>query len=344
MDSTHALPPFETKARHEHIKSVLQSLDVIADCIGVVQAYATQLMVVVIGGRTDDQTSDAAPVSRTTSDVVVYDPAVNEWRDVPWIMVTDSERARSHCLVADSTGLLYVLACQRWCGPCDTDLVAILDGYLYYYRTNKDSEQQHMLRWRLNSSPSRPNKCEPNTNKWENITPPPPCIGAYTLLPLLGRLIVPDNNDPHRALHVYDPQQDSWSTTRVVSNTERSGAAWAASRQSLYVCGGAIISALRGTDDSTSCERYCLVTNQWAPIADMSTPRKHARAAYVDGQVLVYGGLTAARDDKGAVVGYRAQRTAEMYNPWTCVWTTVASMPRPHWERWRPGAVVTTTR
>jgi hypothetical protein len=76
-----------------------------------------------------------------------------------------------------------------------------------------------------------------------------------------------------------------------------------------------------------SAEVYDPATNTFTPTGQMTVGRGlHAATLLADGRVLVVGGTTSFADAVSAAAG--TQRTAEVWNPATGMWTRVADAPR----------------
>jgi len=81
-----------------------------------------------------------------------------------------------------------------------------------------------------------------------------------------------------------------------------------------------ILYAIGGTTSGATpiVEAYNPLTNTWSTKSPMSTARSLVRAAVLNGQIYIAGGID--------VTGFEVS-TAEVYNPLTDTWSTVPPMP-----------------
>lgn len=96
----------------------------------------------------------------------------------------------------------------------------------------------------------------------------------------------------------------------------RTASALAAIGGKVYAVGGEVAGTAKDTVES-----YDVASQAWTAVASMSTPRRLASAATVNGKIYVFGGYA---DDVASPLDI-----VESYDPVTDSWTTHAAMPTP---------------
>ena len=98
----------------------------------------------------------------------------------------------------------------------------------------------------------------------------------------------------------------------------------------IYVVGGHTGISPRSST-LNSVERFDPITNAWESLSPMSTARRGAAAAVLDGKLYVAGGC--GPDTKfGADSDLNCLSTVERYDPSTNAWESVASMSKGRWQ------------
>jgi N-acetylneuraminic acid mutarotase len=131
-----------------------------------------------------------------------------------------------------------------------------------------------------------------------------------------------------RAMHVYDPSADSWTTPdSIPQGVNHAGFAHIDNR--LYIVGGFRENTF---EPVASVRIYDPGTRQWSEGAPMPTPRGALAIAVVNGRIHAIGGNAAAAEtlDRGAHhVGEddSSVGTHEVYDPVTDTWQRLEPMP-----------------
>jgi N-acetylneuraminic acid mutarotase len=126
----------------------------------------------------------------------------------------------------------------------------------------------------------------------------------------------------------YDPAGDSWKALAPMP-TKRGAMIAAAVGDKIYVIGGAvpgpnqtIIQSTRPHTSVGTVEEFDPVKNSWRTRTAMPTPRNHAVAGVVDGQIYVIGGrVGAAFISGGGADSSNNIGTTEAYDPATDTWS-----------------------
>ena len=120
------------------------------------------------------------------------------------------------------------------------------------------------------------------------------------------------------SLEAYDPVTDTWTTKTSMPTARRRTSAGVIDGK-LYVVGGVGKTEVGENQvDLGTLEVYDPITDTWATLAPMPTPRVTASAGVIDGKLYVVGGIGA---DPGDLT------TLEVYDPVTGTWTTKTPMP-----------------
>jgi N-acetylneuraminic acid mutarotase len=123
-------------------------------------------------------------------------------------------------------------------------------------------------------------------------------------------------------VEVYDPNTDSWDTTRADMPTPRCGSTSSVVGGKIYVIGGDSTFTLGAIYANNILEIYDPVTDKWDTTkTDMPTKRAQASASVVNDTIYVIGGA----NDTGPL------KTVEAYDPKTNTWTKKMNM---HTERY----------
>jgi N-acetylneuraminic acid mutarotase len=122
---------------------------------------------------------------------------------------------------------------------------------------------------------------------------------------------------------VYAPLTNAWTKlaplpTPVTANTSTVGL-----NGKIYVVGG-----LSASGVSNLVQIYDIASNTWALGTPIPTPRFYAYAGVLSGQVVVFGGLRPAYDAYGAIYGYGALNSTEIYDPISNTWTLGPDLQR----------------
>lgn len=121
------------------------------------------------------------------------------------------------------------------------------------------------------------------------------------------------------SVEMYDPATNRWTPVAPMG-TARSALAAVALGINLY--------ALGGEDESknslSSMEMYDPATNRWSAVAPMGTERSALAAVANGGKIYALGGVTTG--PKYGASSARKLSSAEMYDPATKKWSTVAPM------------------
>jgi len=120
---------------------------------------------------------------------------------------------------------------------------------------------------------------------------------------------------------LYDPATDHWTHVPDMSVARMSHTSTRLNNGRVLVAGGRDIDG-----PHTSAQLYDPITNTWSAAGSMAVARsEHTETLLADGRVLVTGG----RYDRFSIVG---TATAEIYDPATNTWSSVASMANPRIE------------
>jgi MYXO-CTERM domain-containing protein/uncharacterized delta-60 repeat protein len=165
---------------------------------------------------------------------------------------------------------------------------------------------------------------DPATGTWSSSGSRPPNRGGYTatLLPN-GKVLVAGGGDAYglsASAELYDPATDTWSPTGSLAQPRSGHTATLLPDGKVLVAGGA------GRRDYyvDYTELYDPATGSWSRTGMLSQGRmRHTATLLPDGKVLVIGGETL----RAGVISYLA--SAEMYNPTTGTWSSIASLPYP---------------
>lgn len=132
-----------------------------------------------------------------------------------------------------------------------------------------------------------------------------------------------------RAMHVYDPATDAWTTPdSIPEGVNHAGFAHVGGR--LYIVGG----FREATFNPTGAVRiYDIASRTWSEGAPMPTARGAAALAVLDGRIHVIGGNAANAGSLGQEHNVGEDNssvgTHEVYDPTTDQWTQRPSMPTP---------------
>jgi N-acetylneuraminic acid mutarotase len=144
-----------------------------------------------------------------------------------------------------------------------------------------------------------------------------------TLLPD-GRVLVVGGSQRFLDLssaELYDPRTGTWSSAGSLPTPSWGHTATLLQNGKVLVVGGSQADGFH-LGSNSSAELYDPLTNSWAQIASMHTPRSfHTATLLPDGRVLVVGGDEAFNDVSGRVLA-----SAELYDPATNGWSPAPSM------------------
>jgi hypothetical protein len=142
-------------------------------------------------------------------------------------------------------------------------------------------------------------------------------VGGLSLVVGAGGLFP----SPPTDAEIYDPTADRWSTTAPMECYRFDATATVLADGRVLVAGGQC-----GGATLNSTEIYDATADRWIIAAAMGARRSgHAAAPLPDGDVLVLGG-TGEEPNSLAI----SLTSAEIYNPSTNLWVTVASMAAVH--------------
>lgn len=173
---------------------------------------------------------------------------------------------------------------------------------------------------------------------WETRAPMPSERTEISVTTDAGRIFViggfieagQDRAVAPRAMHVYDPASDAWTTPdSIPQGVNHAGFAHVDGR--LYILGGFRENTFEPVG---SVHIYDLSTEQWSEGAPMPTPRGALAVAVADGRIHAIGGNAEAAQalEHGAHhVGADESSvgTHEVYDPATDSWERRAPMPTP---------------
>ena len=135
--------------------------------------------------------------------------------------------------------------------------------------------------------------------------------------------------DSNTGRWVSGPFAGAWSTAPRLSIPRALHTATLLPNGEVLVTGGRALTEATPTF-SNSAETYDPSTSSWSPAGGMSETRAgHSAVLMADGRVLVTGGLAVVAAGEERVTVYRD--TAEIYDPETRTWSSIASMTEPRW-------------
>ena len=170
---------------------------------------------------------------------------------------------------------------------------------------------------------------------WTSLDPvscpsPVPCPTEGMTVGGVGKVIIAAYGNSFfgdtNLTRLYNTSSDSWSLGALAPLPLRAEAAYGENTHGgfFYVIGGRTLIGGILND----LEQYDPVTNTWATLASMPTPRAGSAAAVVDDALYVIGGRTVGGGIcSGAVAGLLA--TVERYDIDTNTWSAVAPLPSP---------------
>lgn len=159
---------------------------------------------------------------------------------------------------------------------------------------------------------------DPQADTWTPIADMPAPRAASAMVALDGKLfVVGGTGAGARAVWVYDPETNSWDTSRRgLMPTPREHTAAVALDGKIYVVGG------RWNNVPTAAvEVYDPAADRWTELADMPTPRSSLALAALNDRIYAAGG-----EDLNSTCTYAAH---EVYDPETNLWEELAGMPTP---------------
>jgi N-acetylneuraminic acid mutarotase len=148
-------------------------------------------------------------------------------------------------------------------------------------------------------------------------------IGGFAPPPGGGNALAP------RAMHVYDPGADAWTTPdSIPEGVNHAGFAHVDGR--LYIVGGFRGATFNPTD---AVHIYDIASGTWSRGAPMPTPRGAIAVAVLDGRIHAIGGNAANAGSLGHEHGVGGDNssvgTHEVYDPASDSWTRLAPVPTP---------------
>ncbi len=197
------------------------------------------------------------PNYTTTTDFAVYDPATDQWRELPDLPVGTHHPG-----------------------------LAVWDGTLYLSGGYDDSFTPNLASlWRF----------DPETEVWSAQPDMPGHRAAHLMLATAGKLYVFGGEslpgEDARVPFVFDLATQTWSSLAPLSEP-RDHLAGAEIDGVLYLFGG----RLKHSGNYALAEAYDPATDTWRQLADMPTPRSGAAAVAVAGRVHVLGGEDITRE------------------------------------------------
>jgi N-acetylneuraminic acid mutarotase len=130
-----------------------------------------------------------------------------------------------------------------------------------------------------------------------------------------------------RTAELYDPEEDTWTTTGAMTDARSGHTAVALDGGRVLVAGGIAPISRTGEASLAFCELYTQSSGTWAPTASLLQPRSRHQAVKLSGTtVLVVGGSTPGTPGDGTFDPFN-QLTAELFDVASGLWT--AMPPRP---------------
>ena len=171
---------------------------------------------------------------------------------------------------------------------------------------------------------------DPATGRWTVVTPmlqPRTYAMAVTLAD--GSVLVAGgsrNGQPLDTAERYYPETGTWVAAGRLNLPRTQGTLTVLGDGRVLATGGGIESGPAYTA-TASAEIYDSVGGGWSLTAPMAVARaRHTATLLQDGEVLVVGGATTYHGTAGSVTS-----TAEIYDPRSSAWRTVARMPKPRY-------------
>jgi len=188
---------------------------------------------------------------------------------------------------------------------------------------------------------------DPISNSWATIPSAPELQSAETATPLSsGRVLITgtfgaDESTAVPGAALYDPTTNSWTAAAAPHSPSHHGqTATLLPTGNVLLLGGwkseTVFESGRGVEArysvSGSAEEFEPATNTWRSAAPMGQVRADQTATLLpNGTILVTGGL--AEISQGGIGHSRALASAEIYDPTTNTWRTVASMYLPRGQQ-----------
>jgi M6 family metalloprotease-like protein/uncharacterized repeat protein (TIGR02543 family) len=163
----------------------------------------------------------------------------------------------------------------------------------------------------------------PSTDSWAAASQMTEWRTGFTATLLPGGKVLVAGGGNTNSAELYDPQNDTWSTTAhpMIAN-RNSHTATPLANGKVLISGG--INNITGNEYS-SAELYDPGSGTWSATGALSTVRQsHAATLLADGCVLVTGGFW-----RNSFLGNAYHDFAELYNPTTEVWSIAGLMTTP---------------
>jgi hypothetical protein len=265
----------------------------VLDVVALVQQYAKQGHVMVLSAR-DRAGTDAhnAPAC------VVYDPSRDQWHS----QLVDA--LKDTCVL---TGALLGDGALHLCGGEQHLRLSLVTGQCASHPTLQEvrpGDQAMVLHDSLFvvslSYVDRTiiHSFDPATHRWHFKSRKPPLNKSLSRAVACGGYIYIVGGIPETNIERYDPLQDVWIGCAPLLGERWSGTA-AASDNAIYICGGRRGSRHLAPSNRClkSCEQYDPGTDRWHLIAPMKQPLAISTSAYIDGHILMCGGMACGRRD-----------------------------------------------
>jgi N-acetylneuraminic acid mutarotase len=169
------------------------------------------------------------------------------------------------------------------------------------------------------------------TNNWSELTPVPVDLDYTNVGVIDGKIYLAGGwHQPGsgwvtlNTTYAYDPITDSWETKKECPKKSGDNASCVLNGK-LYLFGGLKDFPYNDASGQKDALVYDPETDTWDTLADMIYGRADGATAWVhDGQIYVFGGLSAISANESQIIG-----KTEKYDPEENTWTELADMPVP---------------